>query len=305
MSVTREDVVAAAARIAPWVRRTPVLTSRSVNERSGREVFFKAELFQTTGSFKYRGATNAVQLLSATATGVVTHSSGNHGQALAKAAQVRGLPCTVVMPTTASAVKKAAVRGYGASIVECGPSLPEREAAVADIRTTTGAVLIPPFDHEDVIAGQGTAALELIDEVPDLDALIVPIGGGGLIAGWALAAPHQRIIGAEPDGASDAAQSLAAGDRIRLAKTSSMADGLLANYLGERTWPIIQRRVERIATVREDEIRTAMRFVWERMKLVIEPSAAVGVAALFQGVDAQRIGIVLCGGNVQLDSLYW
>jgi threonine dehydratase/serine racemase len=310
------SVLDAAQRIQPFVRRTPVHTSRILDQLAGRQIFFKCELFQRTGAFKYRGATNAVQKLDdATAQrGVVTHSSGNHGQALALAAQVRGIPATIVMPTTASPVKKAAILGYGAKIVESGPSLPEREQKVLEIQSETGAVLIPPFDHADVIAGQGTAALELLDDVPDLDAVVAPIGGGGLISGFCLAAqgrkPTCRVYGAEPSGANAAAQSKLIQDRAKLEKPQSIADGLLANYLGTITWPIIRDHVEQVFTVSEAEIIAAMRLVWERMKLVIEPSAAVGVAVVLGEAFRQlpgvpRVGVVLCGGNVSLDKLYW
>jgi threonine dehydratase/serine racemase len=278
-------------------------------------LFFKCELFQKTGSFKYRGATNAVQKLDAVtaARGVVTHSSGNHGQALALAAQVRGIPAHIVMPATGSPVKRAAVLGYGANVIDSGSSLPEREAKVAEEQARTGAVLVPPFDHADVIAGQGTAARELIEDVPDLDAVVAPIGGGGLISGFCLAVkgmnPNCRVFGAEPIGASVAAQSKAVGERVRIGSTQSIADGLLANYVGELTWPIIRDRVDRVFTVSEEQIVAAMRLVWERMKLLIEPSAAVGVAVVlgdeFRAIDRQRVGVVLCGGNVQLDKLYW
>ncbi len=310
------DVRAAADRIRPFVHRTPVLTSGTLDRLAGRPVAFKGELFQKTGAFKYRGATNAVQKLppEQAARGVVTHSSGNHGQALALAARVRGIPCTVVMPATASAVKKDAVRGYGATIVESGPSLPDREAKVAELMAATGAVLVPPFDHPDVIAGQGTAALELLEDVPDLDAVVAPIGGGGLVSGFCLAAkgvsPPRRVFGAEPAGADAAAKSKAAGDRVKLASPASIADGLLANYVGTLTWPIIRDQVERVFTVTEDEIRAAMRLVWERMKLVIEPSAAVGVAVVLGNefkslAGVKKVGVVLCGGNVSLDKLPW
>jgi threonine dehydratase/serine racemase len=305
----------AAERIRPFVRRTPVLTSRTLDGLAGRNVFFKGDLFQTTGSFKYRGATNAVQKLDAAsaARGVLTHSSGNHGQALACAAKVRGISATIVMPAAGSLVKKAAVIGYGATVVECGPTSPEREAKVADLQRTSAAVLIPPFDHVDVIAGQGTAALELLDDVPDLDAVVSPIGGGGLISGFCLAAkgvnPTIRVFGAEPAGADDASRSKAAGQRVRLEKCVSIADGLLTNYLGELTWPIVRDQVERIFTVSEDQIRAAMRLVWERMKVLIEPSAAVGVAVVlseeFHATKARRVGVILCGGNVSLDNLPW
>lgn len=311
---TLADVRAAAGRIRPFVHRTPVLTSGTIDRLAGRAVYFKAELFQKTGAFKYRGATNAVLNLPAEVAprGVVTHSSGNHGQALALAARARGIPAHVVMPRTAAGVKKDAVRGYGAAVVECEPSLPDRERAAAAVLAETGATLIPPFDHPDVIAGQGTAALELLEDVPDLDAVVAPVGGGGLIAGFCLAAkgvnPAIRVFGAEPVGASAAAQSKAAGERVKLAATASIADGLLANYVGTLTWPVIRDHVERVFTVSEDQIRAALRLVWERMKLLIEPSAAVGVAVVLSdefkalaGID--RVGVVLSGGNVSLDKL--
>ena len=313
---TYADVLAAAERIRPFVSRTPVFTSSLLDGLAGRSLVFKGELFQKTGSFKYRGATNAVQKLDAAtaARGVVTHSSGNHGQALALAARTRGIPATIVMPEIASAVKKAAIAGYGAIIVESGPSLNDREAMVAEIRAKSGAAFIPPFDHPDVIAGQGTAALELLQDTEGIEALIAPIGGGGLISGFTLAAkgmnPTCRVFGAEPTGASAAAQSMAAGERVKLASTVSIADGLLANYVGLMSWPIIEAGVERIFTVDEAQIATAMRLVWERMKLVVEPSAAVGVAVAlsdeFRALPGlEKVGIVLCGGNVSLDKLYW
>jgi threonine dehydratase len=313
---TFADVQAAAERIRPFVHHTPVHTSHTLDQMTGRSLHFKCELFQATGSFKYRGATNAVQSLSDAdaARGVITHSSGNHGQALARAAQIRGIPATIVMPTTSSPIKKAAVRGYDATIVESGPSSPEREAKVRAIMATKDAILIPPFDHRDVIVGQGTAALELLADVPNLEALIVPVGGGGLISGFCLAAkgikPSIRIFGAEPAAGDDAAQSLATGSIVRLESVKSIADGLLTNYLGDLTWPIIRTNVEAIYTVTEAEIIAAMRIVWERMKLLIEPSAAVGVAVAmseaFRAVSGvQRIGIVLCGGNTSLDQLPW
>jgi len=312
-TLTFADVLAAAERIRPFVRRTPVFTSGTLDAMAGRRLHFKCELFQKTGSFKYRGATNAVQKL-IDPPGVVTHSSGNHGQALALAAKVRGIPATIVMPTSASPIKKAAILGYGAKVVESGPSLGEREAKVAEVQAETGAILVPPFDHFDVIAGQGTAALELLEDVPELDAVLTPIGGGGLISGFCLVAksmhPPRRVFGAEPEGSSAAAQSIVAGERVKLPSTYSIADGLLANYVGSLTWPIIAENVERIFTVNEAEIAAAMRLVWERMKLVIEPSAAVGVAVAIKEEFRElpglaNVGIILCGGNVSLDKLYW
>ena len=305
----------AAQRIAGLVHRTPVLTCETIDRLAGRSVYFKCENLQKTGSFKYRGATNAVRKLDdATASrGVVTHSSGNHAQGLALAARVRGIPAHIVMPRTSSPVKLAAVEGYGGRIVLCEPNLEAREATVAKVAAETGATLIPPFEHPDVIAGQGTAALELLEDHPDLDAVLAPIGGGGLISGFTVCAkglnPAIRVFGAEPLGADDAARSKAAGTWIPQTGPHTIADGLLTS-LGQLTWPIIRDQVERIFTVTEEQIIAAMRLVWERMKLVIEPSAAVGVAVVLSDEfrrlqDLPRIGVVFCGGNVSLDRLYW
>jgi threonine dehydratase len=315
MPVTLDDIRAAAGRIRGFARRTPVLTCGTIDALAGREVYFKCENLQKTGSFKYRGATNAVQKLddATAARGVVTHSSGNHAQALALAARVRGVPATIVMPRTATPVKKAAVVGYGGTVVECEPTLADRERVAADIVARTGGTLIPPFDHPDVIAGQGTACLELLEDAPDLAAVVVPVGGGGMISGWAIAAKGSRtgitVYGAEPLLADDAARSLAAGERQPQLPPASIADGLLTS-LGDLTWPVVRDRVDGIFTVTEAEIIAAMRLVWERMKLVIEPSAAVGVAAIlgerFRALPGlPRVGVVLCGGNVALDRLPW
>ena len=308
-------VRAAADRIRGTVHRTPVMTSDTLDRLGGRQLFFKCENLQKVGAFKYRGATNAVLRLSDAdaSRGVVTHSSGNHAQALALAARIRGVPAYVVMPKTAPAVKKAAVAGYGGRITECEPNLAAREAAANDLVARTGATLIPPFDHPDVIAGQGTVALELLEDVPDLDALVVCLGGGGLIAGCAIAArgskPGVRVFGAEPLGADDAARSKAAGAWLPQTGPNTIADGLLTST-GQLTWPVIRDLVERVFTVTDDEIRAAMRLVWERMKLVVEPSGAVGAAvclsAAFREVEgAQKVGVVFSGGNVSLDRLYW
>ncbi len=247
------------------------------------------------------------------ARGVVTHSSGNHAQALALAARVRGVPAYIVMPRTAPAVKKAAVEGYGGRVTLCEPNLAAREEAASKLVAKTGATLIPPFDHADVIAGQGTAALELLEDVPALDALITPVGGGGLLAGCTIAAqgvkPGIRVFGAEPSGADDAARSKAACAWQPQTAPNTIADGLLTST-GTLTWPIIRDLVEGVFTVTDDEIRTAMRLVWERMKLIVEPSGAVGVAvtlgAAFKALaGANTVGIVFSGGNVSLDKLYW
>jgi len=308
-------VRAAAARVAGIVHRTPVMTCDTLDRLAGRAVYFKCENLQKTGAFKYRGATNAVRQLTdaEAARGVVTHSSGNHAQALALAARVRGIPAYIVMPSTAAAVKRNAVEGYGGIVTPCEPTLEARERTAAALVARTGGALIPPFDHPDVIAGQGTAALELLEDVPDLDAVVAPVGGGGLLSGFCVAArgvnPAVRVFGAEPLGADDAARSKAAGHFLPQLGPDTIADGLLTS-LGALTWPIIRDQVEAVLTATEDEIRAAMRLVWERMKLVIEPSAAVGVAVVLGGpfralVGVRKVGVVLCGGNVSLDKLYW
>ncbi len=312
---TPQDVVAAAHRLAGVVRRTPVMTCRSFDRQAGRRVYFKCENLQTVGAFKYRGASNAVRLLPAerAAAGVATHSSGNHAQALARAAAERGIPAYIVMPRTAAAVKRQAVAAYGGQITLCEPSQSAREAAVAAVVAATGATLIPPFDHPDVIAGQGTAARELLEEVPELQAIVAPIGGGGLISGCVLAAwgwsRSVRIIGAEPAGADDAAQSKAAGRWLPQTQPQSIADGLLTST-GQLTWPFIRDGVERIITVSDEEIKATMRLIWERMKLIVEPSGAVAAAAVltdaFRALDGlEAVGVILSGGNVDLDRLYW
>jgi threonine dehydratase len=308
---TFADVLEAETRLQGLIRNTPVHMSGTLDELAGCELYFKCENFQKTGSFKYRGATNAIQKLDDTtaARGVVTHSSGNHAQALALAAKVRGIPAHVVMPHTASPVKKQAVLGYGGIVIECEPTLADRERTANEIVASTGGTLIPPFDHPDVIAGQGTAACEFLIQVPQLDVIIVPVGGGGMISGYCIAAAgaasQVKIIGAEPLEADDASRSLTTGERQPAKPPTSIADGLLTS-LGNLTWPIIRKHVSVIYTVSEAEIRAAMRLVWERMKLVIEPSAAVGVAvALRERGLGRRVGVVLCGGNVSLDNLPW
>ena len=309
------DVRAARERILPFVHRTPLHTSRQLDERAGLSVFLKCEIFQRTGSFKARGATSAVQKLddATAARGVVTHSSGNHAQALAWAARTRGIAAHVVMPTNAPAAKRAAVIGYGARVVDCEPTLEARERTAAAVVAETGGTLIPPYDHPDVIAGQGTIALELAQDVADLDAVVVPVGGGGMISGITLAlhelAPRVRVIGAEPLAADDAARSKAAGERLLQTDPRTIADGLRTS-LGTLTWPVVRDLVTRIVTPTEDEIVSAMRFVFERVKLVIEPSAAVGVAvvlgeALREDPSLRKVAVVLCGGNVDLDRLPW
>ena len=305
----------AAVRIRGVVHRTPVMTSESFDRLAGRKVYFKCENLQKVGAFKYRGASNAVLKLTdaEAARGVVTHSSGNHAQALALAARVRGIPAYIVMPRTAPAVKKSAVEGYGGLVTLCEPTLAAREETAARLAEQTGSTLIPPFDHPDVIAGQGTAALELLEDVPDLDAVVVQVGGGGQIAGWCIAAkgvrPSIRVFGAEPAGADDAARSKAKGEWLPQTAPDTIADGLLTST-GELTWPVIRDQVEGIITVTDDEIRSTMRFVWERMKQVVEPSGVVGAAAVltdeFQRLEGiEKVGVVFSGGNVSLDKLYW
>jgi threonine dehydratase len=310
---TLEDIRQAAARIAPYAHRTPVLTCSSLNHMLGTELFFKCENFQKVGAFKFRGACNAVFALSdpQAQRGVATHSSGNHAAALALAAQLRGIPAWIVMPKTAPAVKKAAVAGYGGRIIFCEPTLADRESTLARVQQETGATFVPPYNDPHVIAGQGTAALELCHDIANLDVILTPVGGGGLISGTALAvtalSPTTRVIAVEPAGADDAYRSLQAGYILPSVQPKTIADGLLTS-LGDLTFAVIQKHVAQIVTVSEDAIITAMRHVWERMKVLIEPSAAVPVAALFANkipLAGQRVGIILSGGNVDLDRLPW
>lgn len=296
----------AARRIAPYAHRTPVVTSQYFDRVTGGHIFFKCENLQKAGAFKFRGACNAVFSLpdEIAARGVATHSSGNHAQALALAAQLRGIPAWIVMPENASAVKQAAVQEYGGRIVHCTPTLAAREATAAAVIEETGATFIHPYDDARIIAGQGTAALELLEAVPGLDLILAPVGGGGLISGTALAAaelsPSTAVFAAEPTGADDAYRSLAAGRIIPVQEADTVADGLRTS-LGELTFAVIQRHVREIATVSDDEIIAAMKTFWQRTKLLIEPSAAVPLAAVISGRIAtadRRIGIILSGGNV-------
>jgi threonine dehydratase len=310
---TLADIRAAAGRIAPYAHRTPVLTCTAFDERLGARIFLKCENFQKVGAFKFRGAANAVFSLDEgeSARGVATHSSGNHAQALALAARLRGIPAFIVMPDNAPAVKKAAVAGYGGRITFCEPTLKARETTLARVVQETGAEVVHPYNDDRVIAGQGTAALELLEDVPGLDAVLAPVGGGGLLSGTAIAAtslkPGIRVIAAEPEGADDACRSFRAGRIIPSTAPKTVADGLLTS-LGDRTFPVIRERVEDIVTVSEAGIVAAMKFVWERAKLVIEPSSAVPVAALWEkkiDLGGLRVGIILSGGNVDLDRLPW
>ena len=344
-AVTHEDVLAAHARIAHLIHRTPVMTCSALSAMASAAaqrpltLALKCELFQRSGSFKFRGATNAVQSLpvEACAAGVCTHSSGNHAQALALAASQRPCAAHIVMPSNAPAIKRAATAGYGARVVECAPTQAAREAAVVEVAARTGAAVIHPSEHPHVIAGQGTLALELLAQAsealgappeggcPALDAVIVPVGGGGLISGVALALQGSGVlvVGAEPAAAADAARSKAAGERLGHPPgppPDTIADGLKTT-LGPHTWPIVRDLVAAIVTVEEAQIRAALRHVYERAKLAIEPSAAVGVAVALSSDFARvlrerlpegardsgralRVGIVLCGGNADVDALF-
>ena len=310
---TFQDVEAAAKRLAPVIHRTPVLTCRTLDEMCGARLFLKCENFQKGGAFKIRGATNAVLTLSddQAARGVVTHSSGNHGAALALAARARGIRAFVVMPRNAPEIKKKAVAGYGAEIVECAPTLAARERVGAEVMARTSAALVHSYDDNRIIAGQGTAALELCEDVGHLDAVLAPVGGGGLLSGTALAVAHvspaARVIAVEPEGADDAYRSFRAGRLIPAENPQTIADGLRTS-LSERTFAILRRHVADVVTVSEEAIVHAMRTIWERMKIVVEPSGAVPLAALLSGrlaLPGKRVGILLSGGNVDLDRLPW
>lgn len=312
---TFEEIQAAARRIEGIARRTPIETSRTLNEMAGRELLFKCENLQRIGAFKIRGATNMINNLSdeAAARGVVTQSSGNHGQAVALAAALRGIPAHVVMPENSLKVKIRAVEGYGANVVLCEPTLEAREIGAERLLAETGAAYIPPYDHPEIVAGQATATLELLGQVDGLEAVVTPVGGGGLASGACLSVaatdPSIRVIGAEPLGADDAARSLAAGRLIPQTAPATIADGLRSS-LGAVTWAILSRGLDRVVTVTEEEIVAAMRLVWERMKLLIEPSAAVAVAVVlgdeFRALDGlARVGVILSGGNMDLDNLPW
>lgn len=310
---TLTPVLDAAERIRPFVHRTPVLTCAAVNQRAHAEIHFKCENLQKVGAFKFRGACNAVFSLTEqqASCGVVAHSSGNHAQALALAARMRGIPAYIVMPRNAPEVKKAAVAEYGAEITFCEPTLIAREQTQSQIISSTGAIEIHPYDNEKIIHGQATAALELLEDLPDLDVIIAPVGGGGLLAGTALAARSIsrtiRVFGAEPINANDAYKSFQAGCIVPSENPNTVADGLLTS-LGQHNFPLIQKHVEGILTVSETAIIESMRFFWERSKLVIEPSAATALAALFENKALfrdSRVGIILSGGNVDLGSLPW
>jgi len=298
-------------RIAARIHRTPVLTSESLDEIAGAKLFFKCENLQKTGSFKIRGATNAVFSLTEEEAkhGVVAPSSGNHAAALSLAARWRGIPAWIVMPSNSSAVKKKAVQAYGGNITECEPTMASREATSAELMRRTGAHLVHPYNDARVIAGQGTAALELLEEVPDLDIVIAPVSGGGLLSGTAIAAkslrPGIRVMGGEPRNADDAFRSLASGIIEPASALQTMADGLRAT-LCPLTFSILRERVDEIVLVSEEEIIAAMQLLWERMKIVVEPSGAVSLApalAKKMGAAGKKVGVILSGGNLDLRSL--
>src|SRR5438477_4667204 len=313
MTLDLPAILSAHERIRPYVKRTPIVTSSRLDEASGASLFFKCENFQKIGAFKARGATNAVfSLDDATAhRGVATHSSGNHGAEVARAAKLRGIPAHIVMPSNSAKVKIRAVESYGARVVFCEPAEQAREATCADVIAKTGATLIHSFENPDVIAGQGTAAVELLEDVSDLDLVMCPVGGGGLLSGTAVAAksmrPNIRVIAAEPENADDATQSFRAGRVIYTEKKFTIADGLRTN-VGEPNFAIIKRYVDDIVTVSEKAIISAMRTIWETLKIVVEPSAAVPFAAIQDrkiDIAEKRVGIILTGGNVDLDALPW
>src|SRR5438270_5953996 len=312
-SIDVDRIRAAHERIRAYIHRTPVITSERMNETNGASLFFNCENFQKIGAFKARGATNAVFTLDvATAKrGVATHSSGNHGAAVARAAKLRGIPAHIVMPSNSAKVKIRAVEGYGAHIVFCEPTEEAREAKCAEVIEKTGATLLHSFENENVIAGQGTAAVELVEDIPGLELIMCPVGGGGLLSGTAIAAksmrPQINVIAAEPANSDETAQALRAGRRLVTEKKFTIADGLRTN-IGQPNFEIVQRYVDDIVTVSEEGIVSAMRTIWETMKIVIEPSAAVPYAPNMEnkiGIRGKRVGIILTVGNVDLDALPW
>jgi threonine dehydratase len=309
---TYDDVVAAAERIDGAAHRTPVLTSRMADERTGGKLFFKAENLQRAGAFKFRGAYNAIARLSddAKRRGVVAFSSGNHAQAIAYAGQLQNVPTVIIMPKDAPAMKVAATRGYGGEVVAYDRYTEDREAIGRRLSEERGLTLIPPYDHEDVIAGQGTAAKELIEEAGPLDMLLVCVGGGGLIAGSALAAkalsPDCRIYGVEPEAGNDAQQSFRSGSVVRIPVPVTIADGAQTTYVGAKTFPIMRALVDDMLTVSDAQLVDTMRFFIERMKIVVEPTGCLAAAAALNGVvpcQDKRVGIIISGGNVDPKAL--
>lgn len=309
MTVTFDDVLKAAKRIEGRVHRTPIFTSERLNEIAGAELFFKSENLQKSGSFKARGAVNAAFSLTyeQAKKGVATHSSGNHGAALARAAELRGIPAYIVVPENAKAVKKAAIESYGGKVIECTATLQAREDTLAEVVDETGAFFVHPYDQTEIIAGQGTAALELTEQVDDLDVIITPIGGGGLLAGSTLVAEQRSIdiYGAEPAGADDAYRSFKSGERVTEHVPDTICDGLLTT-VGERNFDVIRHKVRDILLATDEETVEAMKLIWSRMKVVVEPSSAVMLAALLNKrrlFKGRRVGLVLTGGNVDLEDL--
>jgi len=306
------DVAGAARRIAGIAHRTPVMTSQTVDARAGAKVFFKCENLQRMGAFKFRGAYNALSLLdeSRRRAGVVAFSSGNHAQAVALAGRLLGIPATIVMPSNAPAVKLEATRGYGAEVVTYDPKTQNRERIAADLAGQRGLTVIPPFNHPHILAGQGTAALELIEETGPLDYLLVPCGGGGLISGCAIAANHLspgiRVVGVEPAAGDDVTRSFQSGVLQSVHNPDTIADGARTSSAGDITFPLIMQHVREMHTVTDDELARAMFYLWERMKIIVEPTGALGAAALFEGkIDARgkRVGIIISGGNVDFKSV--
>ena len=304
---TKETLQQAHERIKPYIHHTPVLTSSAINEIAGCSIFFKCENLQKIGAFKARGAMNAALQLTPEqrAKGIATHSSGNHAQAIARAAKILGIPSYIVMPRTAPEVKKKGVRGYGGQIFECEPNVQSRESTLADVVAKTGATEIHPYNNYHIIEGQSTAAKELIEEIAGLDFMIAPVGGGGLLSGTLLSAkffsPSTKVIAGEPAGADDAFRSMQSG-KIEASQANTIADGLLTS-LGDKTFPIIRENVEKIIPVADEEIIAAMRLIWERMKIIVEPSAVVPFAAVLKEkklFEGKKVGIILSGGNVDL-----
>ena len=303
------DVQAAAGRINGIAHRTPVMTSRTLDGIAGAKVFLKCENFQRGGAFKFRGAYNALSQLDdeARKAGVLTYSSGNHAQAIALAGSLLGIRTTIIMPENAPAAKLAATRGYGAEVVLYDPAGSGREEIAANLQSQTGMTVIPPYDHREIVAGQGTSALELIEDVGPLDRLYAPCGGGGLLSGCAIAAramsPGCHVVGVEPETANDATLSFRTGELHTTRNPPTVADGLRTPSLGKVTFPLVRQYVSEMNTVSEREIIDTMRFLWERMKLVVEPSGAVALAAAMRGdknTDSEKIGVIISGGNVDL-----
>jgi len=310
MIITKQTISEAHERIKPYVHHTSVMTSEAINEIAGCTIFFKCENFQKVGAFKARGAMNAALQLTPEQRikGIVTHSSGNHAQAIARAAKILGIKSYIVMPYTTAEIKKKGVKGYGGEIFECENNLTARETTLAEVIAKTGATEIHPFNNYHVIAGQATAAKELIEDTTALDFILAPVGGGGLLSGTLLSAkffsPSTKVMAGEPAGADDANRSLQSG-KIEVSQANTIADGLLTS-LGDKTFPIIRDHVEKIITVTEEEIIAAMRLIWERMKIIVEPSCAVPLSALLkekENVKGKRVGIILSGGNVDLEKI--